>query len=77
MIVSSAALRDKRPASALTYVEIVCLTRTDLEKELVSYPVSRHHIHVAAVNFGARRHTHSPNVSHTSTLLSNSSTLKL
>ena len=55
MIVSSAALRDKRPASALTYVEIVCLTRANLEVELGSYPLSSHHIHVAAVNFGARR----------------------
>ena len=55
MIVTSAALRDKRPASALTYVEIVCLTRANLEKEIANYPASRHHIHVAAVNFGARR----------------------
>ena len=41
MIVTSNALRDKRDASALTYVEITTLERDALESVLVSPP---HHI---------------------------------
>jgi hypothetical protein len=55
MIVTSVALRDKRPAAALTYVEIVCLTRSDLLEELQHYTDSSHTIHIAAVNIAMMR----------------------
>lgn len=55
MIVTSVALRDKRPAAALTYVEIVCLTREGLLEELEHYTESAHVIHVAAVNIAMMR----------------------
>ena len=55
MIVTSVSLRDKRPAAALTYVEIVCLRREALMEELKHYPMSAHHIHVAAVSIAMMR----------------------
>lgn len=55
MIVSSRALRDRRPASALTYVEIVCLTRDNLDAELANFPISKHTIHIAAVSIAMMR----------------------
>ena len=55
MIVTSRTLRDRRPASALTYVEIVCLTRDELFEELTHFPKSKKHIHLAAVNIAMMR----------------------
>lgn len=55
MIVTSASLRDKRAAAALTYVEIVCLSRDDLLEELQHYPQSAHVVHIAAVSIAMNR----------------------
>lgn len=55
MIVTSAALRDPRPAAALTYVEIVCLTRSALLSVLPDWPVSQHNIHIAATTIAMGR----------------------
>ena len=55
MIVTSAALRDSRPGAALTYVEIVCLTRTKLFETAKDWPESRHIIHIAATTIAMMR----------------------
>ena len=48
MIVTSAALRDRRPGAALTYVEIVCLARSEVLSILPQWPASKHAVHIAA-----------------------------
>ena len=55
MIVTSASLRDPRPSAALTYVEIVCLTRQNLLSVLHDWPASQHTIHIAATTIAMAR----------------------
>ena len=55
MIVSSAALRDKRPASCLTYLEIATLARSDLEDALVKFPNSEREIRISALKIAMQR----------------------
>lgn len=54
-IISSAALRDSRPASALTYMEIVCLSRSDLMASMEMYPASAKHLRIAALHLSLVR----------------------
>ena len=55
MIVSSQALRDARPGAALTYVEIVCLSRSALLEVLKDWPEEKHKIHIAAATIAMTR----------------------
>ena len=55
MIVTSAALRDKRPGAALTYVEIVSLKRSALLECMKEWPNSRHDINIAAATIAMGR----------------------
>ncbi len=55
IIVSSQALRDLRPASALTYVEVATLSRTDLDEVLRRFPASLQQIRQAAMRVAMRR----------------------
>lgn len=55
IIVSSAALRDHRPGSALTYVEIVCLTRPELLKCLEGWDESARVLRLAALQISMVR----------------------
>ena len=55
IIVTSLALREKKPASALTFVEIASITRTDLDEVLEDYPVSAQFIRKAAMKIAMQR----------------------
>lgn len=54
-IISSTALRDSRPASALTYMEIVCLSRSDLMVSMEMYPTSAKRLRIAALHLSLVR----------------------
>lgn len=54
-IVSSAALRDNRRASALTYMEIVCCSRSTLLESMEKFPVSAKKIRLAALHLAMIR----------------------
>ena len=55
MIVSSRALRDLRPASTLTYVEIAMLSRASLDEVLSGFPLAAASIRQAAMKVAMRR----------------------
>jgi len=55
MIVTSAALRDNRIASALTYIEIVCLKRSELVESCQGWEESAHKIRVEAMRISMIR----------------------
>jgi len=55
MIVTTTALRDRRPVSALTFIEIATLTRTDLDEVLASFPESKKLIQQAAMKIAVQR----------------------
>jgi len=55
VIVSSLALRDMRPASALTYVEVATLARDDLDEVLAKFPASAAIIRQAAMRIAMQR----------------------
>ena len=55
MIVSSAALRDGREASALTYVEIMTLSRDDCFEVLSRFPEAEKEIREAAMKLAMQR----------------------
>lgn len=55
MIVTSPALKDTRYASALTYVELTCVTREDLEDCLVHFPKTERKIRVTALKIAMQR----------------------
>ena len=55
IIVSAPALRDMRPASALTYVEVATLSRADLFEVLERFPASHQPIRQAAMRIAMRR----------------------
>jgi len=55
VIVTSHALRDLRPASALTYVEVATLTRADLFAVLDQFEDSRTQIRQAAMRIAMQR----------------------
>ena len=54
-VLSAPALRDVRPASALTYMEIVCLSRSALVESMAEFPDSAKRIRVAALHFAMLR----------------------
>jgi len=56
-IVTSSALRDLRPASALTYVEVATLARADLDEVLPHFPTSQRAIRQAAMKIAMQRAT--------------------
>lgn len=55
LVVTSQALRDNRPCMALTYIEIVCLSRENLYEEMNNFPESASTIHVAAMKIAMGR----------------------
>jgi len=55
IIVTAPALRDRRPASALTFVEVATLSRAALDDVLSSYPDSRKIIQQAAIKIAMQR----------------------
>ena len=55
IIVTSVALREKKAASALTFVEIASLTRSDLDEVLEDYPNSSQFIRKAAMKIAMQR----------------------
>ena len=55
MIVSSAALRDSRIAVGLTYIEIVCLTRSELLESMENHEASAHAILVESMRLSMIR----------------------
>ena len=55
VIVSSLSLRDLRPASALTYVEVATLARADLDAVLESFPQSAAIIRQSAMKVAMQR----------------------
>ena len=55
MIITSAALKDTRYASALTYVELTTVLRDDLEDSLVHFPNSERKIRVTALKMAMQR----------------------
>jgi len=55
IIVTAAALRDRRPASALTFVEVATLSRQALDEVLAAYPDSRKIIQQAAMKIAMQR----------------------
>jgi len=57
VIVTSMALRDLRPASALTYAEVATLSRSDLDEILPRFPESERFIRLAAMKIAMQRAT--------------------
>lgn len=55
IILTAQSLRDRKPAAALTYVEVATLTRSDLDLVLSTFPESKRKVGEAAVNIGVRR----------------------
>merc|ERR1719230_1578335 len=55
MIVTSMSLKDTRYSSALTYLELMTLTREHLEVALVHFPQSERHIRVTALKIAMQR----------------------
>jgi len=55
IIVSSLALRDRKGASALTYVEIASITREDLYEVLEEFPFSQQYVRKAAMKIAMQR----------------------
>jgi len=55
VIVTAPALRDKRPVSALTYVEIALLTRENFDEVLAGFPESARVIKNAAMKIAMQR----------------------
>ena len=55
MIIYSLALRDMRPISALTYIEVATLSRDDLFSVLERFDHSRAHIRQAAMKIAVQR----------------------
>ena len=55
MIITSPALRDTRPATALTYVEIGTLSKVDFEECLLNFPQSERHIRTCALKIAMQR----------------------
>ena len=55
MIITSDALKDTRYASALTYLELTTISRSDLEDCLVRYPRSERVIRVTALKMAMQR----------------------
>lgn len=55
IVVTAPALRDRRPASALTFVEVATLSRIALDEVLESYPDSRKIIQQAAMKIAMQR----------------------
>lgn len=54
-VVTSPALRDNRPASALTYMEIACLSRSALLESMERFPASAKRIRLAALHLAMIR----------------------
>ena len=54
-ILSSASLRDTRPASALTYMEMVCLKREDLLESAEAFPEAAKKLRLAALHLAMIR----------------------
>ena len=55
VIVTAAALRDQRPVSALTYVEVALLTRDNFDEVLEQFPASARIIKNAAIKIAMQR----------------------
>jgi len=55
IILSSKGLRDRKPAAALTYIEVTTLTKADINAITARFPEERQKIHEAAVLIGLRR----------------------
>jgi hypothetical protein len=55
VIVTAAALRDQRPVSALTYVEVALLTRDNFDEVLEHFPESARIIKNAAIKIAMQR----------------------
>ena len=55
IIVSASALRDLRPASALTYVEVASLSRDSIDEVLPRFPKSAAIVRQAAMKVAMRR----------------------
>ena len=55
IIVTSPALRDRKGASALTFVEVASLTREDLDQVLEQFPRSAAHVRKAAMKIAMQR----------------------
>ena len=55
IIVTSEALRDLRPASTLTYIEVAGLSRSHMDEVLASFPRSAAHVRQAAMRIAMRR----------------------
>lgn len=55
IILNAPSLRDRKPAAALTYVEVATLTREDLDVVLEAFPASQEVVRRAASYIGVRR----------------------
>ena len=55
IILNAEALKDRKPAAALTYVEVLSLQRADIDKVAAMFPDARTSIRKAAVYMGVRR----------------------
>ena len=55
VIITAPALRDQRPASALTYVEVATLERKDIDDVLHDFPQSRRLVQQAAMKIAMQR----------------------
>ena len=55
IILDANALRDRKPAAALTYVEVITLTRPDIDAVCEMFPRSKRKIHQARIYLGLKR----------------------